>query len=286
MKKSYILTFFSLILISAIIISGCGRKLTSSTSGAGNLKYEFTGNESYSYNQSSQVSQSIVFGGQEVNSSVKSELGFTTSGRGIANGSLIIDITIDTLGVAISGMGTSMQEDINDLKGKSFMMTMDPKGENKNLDEAENMNYDIGGMQTTSLKSSFMMLFPVLPEENIQIGYTWEDTDTVTIDADTENAEMIITTNNTVESREEVAGYDCYKINYMVSGTRDGSSQTPQGLVIMNLDIEGTGHYYFAIKEGIIVSDQSELKMDGDLTIPTGETVPVYMTAKSELKLL
>lgn len=285
MKKSYILTLFSLTLICTMIISGCGRKLTSSGSSAGNLEYGFTGNESYSYKQTSTVNQSMVFGGQEINTSVNSELGFTTAGRGIANGSLILEVTVDTLGISISGMGTSMKEDIKEMKGKSFMLTMDPKGENKNLDDAGKMTYTIGGMQTADLKESFMMIFPELPKENIRTGYTWQDTDTVTINTETETAEMIINSNNTVESREEVAGYDCYKISYTFTGTRDGSSQTPQGLVIMNLDVTGTGYYYFAIKEGIIISDNTEMKMNGDLVIPTGDSVPLYMTNKSELKL-
>ena len=285
MKKIYNLTLFSLILIGTVLMTGCGKKLASSASGAGNLEYIFTGNKAYSYAQKSAVTQSMVYSGQEVNSSVNSELGFTTVGKGISGGSLILEITVDTFGVSFSGMGTSMKEDMKDLKGRSFMMTMDPKGENKDLDEAESMTYTIGGMQTSDLKESFMMIFPELPKENAQIGYTWQDTDTITINTDTETAEMIISSNNTIESREELAGYDCYKISYVVSGTRDGSSQTAQGLILMNLDLSGTGYYYFAIKEGIVVSDIIDMKMDGDIVIPTGDSMPIYMTTKSELKL-
>jgi len=285
MKKIYNLTLLSLILAGAVIMTSCGKKIASSASGAGNLEYVFTGNKAYSYTQASAVTQSIVFGGQDINTSVISELGFTATGKGIAGGSLILEIAVDTFGVSFSGMGTSMKEDMKDLKGKSFMMTMDPKGDNKDLDEAKSMTYTVGGVQTSDLKESFMMIFPELPKENVQIGYTWQDTDTLNINTDSETAEMIINSNNTVESREEFAGYDCYKINYTVSGTRDGSSQTPQGLIIMNLDISGTGYYYFAINEGIIVSDNVDLKMDGDLIIPTGDTVPIYMTTKSDLIL-
>ncbi len=285
MKKIYNLTLFSLILTGAVLITSCGKKLTSSASGAGNLEYVFTGNKAYSYAQKSAVTQSMVFGGQEINTTVNTELGFTTVGKGISGGSLILETTVDTFGVSFSSMGTSMEEDMEDLKGKSFMMTMDPKGENKDLDEAASMKYTVGGVQTSDLKESFLMIFPRLPKENIQIGYTWQDTDTISINTDTETAEMILISNNTVESREEIAGYDCYKIAYSVSGTRDGSSQTAQGLIIMNLDLTGTGYFYFAINEGVIVSDNSDLKMDGDLIIPTGDSVPLYMTTKTELRL-
>ncbi len=286
MKKSNILTFLTLILVTALSISSCSKKLTSSSSDAGNLEYRFTGNESYSYMQSSKANQTIVFGGQEVNTSINSILGFTTRGKGIVNGSLILEITVDTLGVSINSMGTNMKEDISNLKGKSFMMTMDPKGDNKDLDEAESMTFTVAGVQTSNLKSSFVMLFPKLPKENIKIGYIWQQTDTININTETENAEMIIVSNNTIESRETVSGYDCYKISYVASGTRDGSSQTPQGLIITNTDVSGTGYLYFAIKEGIVVSDHSDIKTDGDLVIPSGESIPMYITATSELKLL
>jgi hypothetical protein len=286
MKKSYTLTLFSLVIIVVVMLSGCGRKLSSAASSTGDLKYGFTGNESYSYSQKSSITQSMVFGGQEVVTNVNSELGFTTAGRGISNGSLILEVTVDTLGIYLNAMGTTMNEDIKEMQGKSFMMTMDPKGEDKNLDDAEGMTYTIAGVQTADLKESFMMIFPRLPKEIVQPGYTWEDTDTVNINTETETAEMILSSVNTVEAREVVAGYDCYKVSYTVSGTRDGSSQTPQGLILMNLDISGTGYYYFAIKEGIIVSDNSDLKMDGDIIIPTGDSLPMEMTTKTELKLL
>lgn len=285
MKKSNIFSLLGLILVTAITITGCSKKLTSASSGAVNLQYGFTGNESYSYTQSSQVNQSIVFGGQEVNTLLDSNLGFSVKGKGIVNGSLILEVTVDTLGVTISGMGTNMKEDIKDLKGKSFMMTMDPNGDNKDLDEAEAMTYTIAGTQSSNMKATFSMLFPELPEGNIQTGYTWQKTDTITINTETENVEMIALSNNTVESRETVSGYDCFKISYAISGTRDGSSQTPQGLILSNADVTGTGYFYFAIKEGIIISDHSDIKTDGDIVIPTGESIPMFTTMTGDLKL-
>ncbi|MDT8401023.1 MAG: hypothetical protein RQ743_04945 [Bacteroidales bacterium] len=286
MKKTYTTNLAGLILIIALAMAGCAKKLSSSTSGEANLVYGFTGNESFSYMQSSKMIQTIVYMGQEVNTSVNTNMGFTTAGKGIASGKLILENTVDTLGMTVNSMGANMKEDISSLKGKSFMMTMNTNGSDKDLKEAKNLTYSIAGLQTSNLESSFITIFPSLPDGNVRIGYTWQATDTVTVNTETENAELIIITNNTVEAREKVEGYDCYKISYQVSGTRDGSSQTPQGLVVTNADVSGTGYYYFAVKEGIIVSDHSEIKTDGDVVIPTGESIPMYMTATTDLKLL
>jgi len=286
MKKTNTTILISLILAISLAMAGCSKKLTSTGSADRSLEYGFTGNESFSYMQSSKMIQSIVYMGQEVNTSVNSNMGFTARGKGIVNGDLILEITVDTLGMTLNSMGTNMKEDISSLKGKSFIMTMSTRGADKDLDEAESMTYSLAGLQTSNLKASFATIFPKLPKENVMIGYTWQDTDTVNINTETENAEMILITNSTVEAREEVKGYDCYRISYQVSGTRDGSSQTPQGLIVTNADVSGTGYYYFAVKEGIIVSDYSEVKTDGNLVIPTGESLPMYMTATMEFNLL
>ena len=286
MKKSNITTLLSFLLVITLVLTGCAKKLTSSSSGEGNLQYGFTGNESYSYMQTSKMIQTVVFGGQEVNTSVNTNFGFTAKGKGIVNGDLILEITVDTMGLSINAMGNNMKEDISDLKGKNFMMTMSTKGKDKDLDEAESITFSIAGLQTSNLKSSFSTIFPGLPEENASIGYTWQDTDTINVNTETENAELIIISNNTVESREEVSGYDCYKITYLISGTRDGSSQTPQGLIVTNSDVKGSGYFYFAVKEGIIVSDHSEMKSDGDVVIPTGESIPMYMTITTDFNIL
>jgi len=285
MKKFYTLTPVSLALILIMIMAGCGKKMTSATSNAVNLKYGFSGDESYSYLQESQIIQTIVFGGQEVSTTIKTDMGFTASSKGVTDGSLGLDITIDTLGLTVNSMAGNITEDIDDLKGKSFYMTMNTKGEDQNLDEAEKLTYTIAGMSTSNLKAGFIMIFPELPGENIQPGFTWEDTDTINIDTDTETLEMITLSKNTVESIEEVSGYECYKISYQVSGTRDGSSQTPQGMIITNSDISGTGYYYFAFKEGILVSDHSDIKSDGTVVIPTGESIPMYMTMAVDMKV-
>lgn len=285
MKKTKITTLSVLILVIALTIAGCAKRPGSASAVAGNLEYSFTGDEAYDYMQTSDVVQSIVFGGQEVNTSIKTRLDFSAEAKGISQGDLILEITVDTLVISINSMGTNMNENVSDLRGKSFLMTMSKKGENLNLDEAESISYSIAGIQSSNLKASFITLFHALPEENVSIGHTWQDTDTINVNTETENSEQILSTDYTVEAKEKVSGYDCYRISYQSVGTIDGSSQTPQGLVVSNTDVNINGYYYFAIEEGIIISDHSEMKSNGDLSMPMGDQIPMYMTAKTDLKL-
>lgn len=285
MKKTISLLPLVTILLVLFTTASCSKQLLSSTEKGSILEYKFTGDDSYKYLQSSEVVQTIDFNGQDINTYINSDLGFTAIAKGISNGSLILDITLDTLGVSINSMQGNMKEDISDLKGKSFMMTMDLDGANMDLDEAAKLKYTVAGMQNSNLKASFLEIFPELPGSSTEIGYTWQDTDTVTINTETENVELILTTDNIIEAKETKAGYECYKISYKISGTRDGSSQTPQGMVLTSADIKGTGHYYFAAKEGIIVSSLTNSNSDGSVTIPTGQNLPMYMTTKSEFSL-
>ncbi|MDZ7739797.1 MAG: hypothetical protein U5K32_12170 [Bacteroidales bacterium] len=241
MKKNLALIILSTALIISLISISCSRMMTAGSSDEQNMKYLYTGDQAYPYSQTSKTSQTVVFSGQEISSVINSNLGFTVTGKGISGGTLILEVLIDTLGIKISSMQGNINEDISSMKGKSFMMTMDQNGDNKDLDNAESLSYSIAGLQTANIKSSFANLFPVLPGENIHIGYSWQYTDTVNINTDTENAEMIMSSASTVESKEKISGYDCYKISYSINGTRDGSSQTPQGMIISNVDINGSG---------------------------------------------
>ena len=286
MKKTYKPVILIITLLIALTTGACNKLMTAKKDGAANLMYEFSGNKSYPYEQTSKTTQTVVFSGQEMNTVVNTKLGFTVNGRGIANDTLIMGVTIDTLGLKINSMQGNITENVSSIKGKSFLMSMDQKGGNKDLDEAEKITYSIANMQSSNMKASFISIFPGLPEENIQIGYTWQETDTVNISTETENAEIIMTSNNTVEAKENISGYECYKISYTIEGTRDGSSQTAQGLIITNADVSGTGYFYFAVNEGVIVSDHTDAKSDGTLTIPTGESLPMFITTVSDLSLL
>jgi len=286
MKKSNTTSLSVLIIVIALAFAGCAKQPGSSSAGAGALEYQFTGDEEYSYMQTSDVLQNIVFGGQEVNTSVKTKMGFSAEAKGISQGDLILEITVDTLLISINSMGTIMNENISDVRGKSFLMTMNKRGKDINLDEAENITYSIAGLQSSNLKATFITIFPSLPEGNFSIGHTWQDKDTITVNTETENSEMILSSDYTVESKEKVSGYDCYRISYSSVGTNDGSSQTPQGLVVSNTDVNIKGYFYFAIKEGIIISDHSEMKSDGDLSLSSGELIPMYTKVTTDLKLL
>ncbi len=285
-KKNVALIILGTGLIISLVSVSCSKMTTAGSSNEQNLEYLYTGDQVYPYNQTSKTNQTVVFGGQEISTIINSNLGFTAAGKGISNGTLILDVTIDTLGIKISSMQGNITEDISSMKGKSFMMSMDQDGDNKDLDNAESLSYTIAGLQTANMKSSFANLFPVLPGENIHIGYTWQYSDTININTDTENAEMIISNASTVESKENISGYDCYKISYSIKGTRSGSSQTPQGMIISNADISGTGYFYFAFREGILVSDHTDMKSEGSMVMPTGESLPLYMTSVSDFKLM
>ncbi|MFP4487973.1 MAG: hypothetical protein ACLFN1_01590 [Bacteroidales bacterium] len=285
MKNTRALIILSTALIISLASISCSKIMTAGSSDGDNLEYLFAGDETYPYMQSSKTSQTVEVNGQEISTVINSDLGFTATGKGISSGTLILEVVIDTLGVRISSMQGNITEDISSMKGKSFLMTMDRNGDNKDLDNAESLTYSIAELQTANMKSSFANFFPVLPGESIQTGYSWQYTDTVNINTDTESAEIIMSNINTVDSKEEVSGYDCYKISYSIQGSRDGSSQTPQGTIISNVDISGSGYYYFAYREGIIISDHMDMEAEGSMVMPTGESMPLYMTTVSDFKL-
>lgn len=287
MKKQILnLKWAMVFIIPAIIISGCNPKATVSKIDAYKLEYKLSGDQPYKYLQDSKITQSIVYMGQEINTVINSCLGFTALATGASESDVDINITIDSLGYTINSVQGNMVEDMDELAGEKFNMSMSKNGKVRDLDEAEKLKYTVAGTQSADMKSSFTMIFPTLPAENIKIAHTWTDTDTIDVSTPTDDVQMIMTSNNTVESREELNGYDCFRIGYTMTGTRDGSSTTPQGIIVTSSDLSGSGHYYFAFKEGIIIKDHAEIMSEGEVVIPGGEAIPMNMETIIKMDLM
>ncbi len=130
---------------------------------------------------------------------------------------------------------------------------------------------------------------PNVPGEEIAVGGSVTISDADTIEAmggkNTIQAEVTYT----AVGKETVAGYDCLKLSYTgtVAITGEGSFQ---GMMKFFLEGDGQmdGTLYFAPKEGLMVSNETELEFDMTAAF-TGQqnmTVPISQVTTSTLKLV
>ena len=287
MKKIQILLSRTAIIAAIILIAAsCSKKLQTAGTTGDALQYKFEEGKNYHYLNNTVVDQLIVYGGQEIGALITSDMGFTLTGLGQTDEGINLKVKVDSIVGSANSMQGNMNSDSKDVRGKEFTMTLTPKGIESNLDEAEKIKYKGVGDQASNLKAAFSLIFQDLPEESIKIGYTWTKVDTVDMSVEGQSAYLILNSNNTVEAKETRNGFDCYKITSTNTGERSSSGETPQGLMSTSGSLAGTGVFYFAPKEGIIIEETSNQKFDGEISIPTGESIPMIMDIKINNKLV
>jgi len=272
--------------LSAVIITACSKKPQTSASSATNLKYSFKGNTAKHYVTTSKINQLIVAGGQEVGADVENIISYSVLKTGESNEKLNLKITVDSIYGLVKSMQGSMVNNPEEVKNKEFNMILSKDGEESGLEEAAQIEYSGVGGEKVNLKTSFSFIFTDLPAGAASIGYTWTDNDTIDMSASGQTVLMILNSNNTITAREDFMGYDCYKIEYSSNGERNSSGDTPQGFMTSSGNLAGSGYFYFAIKEGFVVKDHNEQKFEGELTIPTGDSFPMYMDIIIDVDLI
>ena len=90
---------------------------------------------------------------------------------------------------------------------------------------------------------------------------------------------------NTIAGIEEMNGYRCMVIKAVITGVRDGESNTPQGYISTSGKITGESTVYFAIDEGLLVKDHTKVNIDGYISIPTGESLPLVIDTEYNTEL-
>ena len=278
MKSIARLTLSASILIMVLmLISGCSKQVQKSASSEDILKYKFEGNTTNKFIAKSNISQQIVFGGQEISADIETLLSYSLTKTGESEDIIDLTIRIDSLYNRVTSAQGNMINTPEEVKNAEFTMKLSENGKESGLEEAGNIEYTGVTGEKANLKNSFLYIFPDLPGTAINIGYTWVDNDTIDMSAGSQTVLMILNINNTITAREKYNGYDCYRIDYTVKGERNASGDTPQGFMSQSGDLTGKGYMYHAIKEGILIKEHNEQKIEGDLVIPTGESLPMYM---------
>jgi hypothetical protein len=249
------------------------------------LEYKLPAGRTLTYQSKSEESQIMDVMGQSMDTSTTATSVFTFTSKGLKDKNFLLGVTIDDLGVSVTGAQGDMSPDMSSVKGKSFDMVLSPLGNELDVSGAEAITYDIAG-ESRNLASGFKMFFPDMPGKPVKVGDTWpssngfeEKTGAMTIRVDLQYV-------NTLEGFEKVDGVECARIGAQVTGTVSGSG-SQQG---MDLNFAGTTKgkdvYYFAVKEGYYVKAASESTTEMSIDVPAqGMTIPVNQTSKSEVTL-
>ncbi len=284
------LAFIPLIIVIALL-AGCAAKTADPWGDPQTgliLQYRMTENQVLKYQTSGEQTQNMEIMGQSIDTQSSSESEFSVKSKGLQEGNLLLGVTIDSMRIHISSPQGELSPDMSTVLGKSFDMTLSPLGKELDVSGAESIRYDMGSAGTRSIGSNFQAAFPDLAGKPVKIGDTWTSTDTITEKTDELEVRISFESVNTLEGFETVDGLECVKVTADITGTLEGKGEQMGVQLAIQGEVQGTGTWYFAYKEGIYVKDTTSFSSDATITTSGAQalTIPVNQETKMQTKLV
>ncbi len=280
-------------LAALILIAGCASQSAMADKWWGDpdtgilLRYRMPEGSPLVYQLDSESNQTMQVMGQENNASSSQTLTFSLLPGAIEDREQQLEITIKDIGFNIVSDQGTVSPPMGALVGRSFKMAVSDLGTEIGCEAAAELHYKM--MQDErDLSSEFCAFFSDLPEGPIKVGDSWESTTNIEPSGGGSGVTMRIRSTNTLAGFEKVDGHDCARIESEFTGVMEGSGT--QGLAKLNIkgDMEGSGTWHFAYKEGFMVDDFSIGTGDGEVVVegPQEMTIPTRREFTFETKLV
>jgi len=252
------------------------------------LEYRMPENQVLQYRVSNNVTQSLEIAGESVDIASDETYTFSVASRGMKDGSYQLEITIDTMSVAIAVPQQVLTPEVSSVIGKSFHMALSVLGEEQDLPDTESLQYDLGVGDTRSLIPSFQAIFADLAGRPVKRGDSWISEWTVSEESGGSEIAITVRVVNTVKGYETVDGLECVRIAAPFTGSFEGGGEERGSNWSTEGEIEGTSIWYFAHKEGILVRDTSQGTAAGSIfgTGPEEMTIPLTRVFEMETTLI
>jgi len=266
-----------------MIISGL-YSVIYSQSGAAEVKltYNYPAGTGVNYMVSTVMAQVMDIQGQTMQNDVNSAFGFSVRGAGNQDANLKLEIVIDTLGqTTMSPMGGSGGA-VSDVKGKSCFVVVSPDGKMIDLTGAEEFKYVVDGTGESNLGQALADFFPRLPDKPVKAGDTWTVQDSVMSKSPSSSMKIVFKSEYRLESIENTDGVEIAKISINNEG-KIAQSISAQGMdLYLSGPFTSTSDFTFAVKEGYFQQQTTNMKMTGDLEIPSMSMVmPITLDMKT-----
>lgn len=266
-----------------MIISGL-YSVIYSQSGAAEVKltYNYPAVTGVNYMVSTVMAQVMDIQGQTMQNDVNSAFGFSVRGAGNQDANLKLEIVVDTLGqTTMSPMGGSGGA-VSDVKGKSCFVVVSPDGKMIDLTGAEEFKYVVDGTGESNLGQALADFFPRLPDKPVKAGDTWTVQDSVMSKSPSSSMKIVFKSEYRLESIENTDGVEIAKISINNEG-KIAQSISAQGMdLYLSGPFTSTSDFTFAVKEGYFQQQTTNMKMTGDLEIPSMSMVmPITLDMKT-----
>lgn len=245
------------------------------------LEYRMPKGDALAYEYVSEFQQIMQAQGQEIPIDSVQTVEFSIVSSGMKDEVYAVGVTIAGMHVLIDTPGGGIDEDVEEVAGGSFDMTLSRIGEEGDLPENDVLQFTIASEGPRSMVPVFAAMFPDLPGRPIVIGESWPTEINVIEEESQGQTRLHLDVVNTLDGFEMVGERECARITSTFTGTIMGNGVEQGAEWTFESETEGTGVLFFDFKNGVFVSDTSTGTADGAITVngPMGEMeMPVTRT--------
>ena len=241
------------------------------------------------YNTNQDQVQTVEAMGQTIETKTNSTANITVTFKGMKEDNLSLGITVNDMGIeANNSMQGDITADVSEVIGKSFEIVLSPLGKEVEIIGADDIKIDMGAGGKRSIKQGFSTFFPDLNDKPLKPGDSWNSQEVMNVNESGMKLTLTFNNVNTMTGIETADGVECLKVEVKTKGTMEGSGQQMGADMAIEGDMEGTGTWYFAYKDGYFVKAVNDNFTEGTVAISGAQnmTLPMTIETKSEVNLV
>lgn len=244
-----------------------------SSYGGEKLRYQMNQGSTYKYILTGDTKSKVQAMGQDMATNVGNYFGISVTVEKTGPDGLSLIAKVDT---NVSRIESMMMKDsamvMKEINGKRVRLMLTPLGKVYKTVAVDSIAPSRAMQMMGSVNPADFMrqLFVKLPEQAVGVGDTWKYTTPDTISA---QGMSLITKPDMqfkIVGTETLKGYDCLKITFEGAGTVYGTGSRQGMEMVVDGTTKSKGTTYFAPKEGLLVSVQTETSSDMNIS-GTGE---------------
>lgn len=291
--KTYLqlLNCLFILIIIAMVGFGCAKKPFWGDEKSGYiLSYHPSLGAVWRYEHKSDQKTNMEQMGQNIETINKTYLGYSIQNQGLdKGGNWRATVMVDSIDVEANAMGREIRPDLRGFIGKSFTLIFTKHGKELEMPGADSITVDFGMMAggKQSIKTFFRNVLSDLPDKPVKIGESWTKRDTTDFTQSGLKIQVLSETINTLEGVEKMLNFDCLKIATKSKASLQGSGSQMGADLNFEGEMEGTGIWYFAFKEGLTVKANLENFMEGTIVVsgPANMSMPINQESRIEIVL-
>jgi hypothetical protein len=269
-----------LILLAAAVIS--------SSYGGEKLRYQMVKGSTYKYVLIGDTKSTVQAMGQEMATNVGNYFGISLSVESTGPDAIILVAKVDT---NLSRIESMMMKDsamvMKEINGKRVRLTLSPLGKMVKTVVVDTIvpSRTMQMMGGANPADFLRQLFVKLPDQAVGVGDTWKNTTPDTINAQGMNLITKPDVQFKLAGTEKVGGYDCVKITFEGTASIYGTGSRQGMEMVVDGTTKSKGTTFFAPKEGLLVSIDSESTSDMNISGTGEQMFTAIQSTKSAQKM-